>query len=298
MEYELFHDESKIEGFWHGILLVPSAQKEKLVNYLVQARRYLKYDSPISIKKVKKYGRVYLLARSWVHIGVAAMASSKKGDPITYYTGMREKRKSSIAIFRDLIGAKFILFLEKDSFTKMGGKLDYGGKFETTFRMGFKGGLHFIGSDEEPIQITNMHFDGYEHYQRHIDRDRIINRLHGLRGYCEIADHEDLINDNSSDHTRNDCQAYIDCQLLQLTDLMIGCFRSILISPTRNIHVELAQPVKALVERHKEGYARMQNSKWRNSFCMSQCYLDDSSRWKFEALELEDNDVYLQSSLF
>ncbi len=232
MEYELFHDESKEEGFWHGMLLVPIAHKGKLVKHLIQSRKHLNYHAPLGIKKVKRYGRVFSLARSWVHVGVAAMASSRKGAPIPYYTGRREKGDNSIDIFPDLIGTKFILFLEKDSFTKMCGSLDYGGKFETTFRMGFKGGLHFLGSDEEPIHIKKMYFDGHEHYQRHISRDRIISRLYGLRGYCEIADNEYLINDNSSDHTRNDCQAYIDCQLLQLTDLMIGCFRSILSKST------------------------------------------------------------------
>ncbi len=30
MEYELYHDESKEEGFWHGMLLVPVAHKGKL----------------------------------------------------------------------------------------------------------------------------------------------------------------------------------------------------------------------------------------------------------------------------
>lgn len=299
VEYELFHDESKEEGFWHGMLLVPTVHKEKLVKYLTQSREYLNYDAPIGIKKVKKYGRIFNLARSWVHIGVAAMASSIKGAPIPYYTGKREDGDNSKDIFPDLIGTKFIIFLERDSFTKMSGSLDYGGKFETTFRMGFKGGLHFFGSDEEPIHIKKMHFDGHEHYQRRINRNRIINRLYGLRDYCKVANKKDLINDNSSDHTKKNCQAYADCQLLQLTDLMIGCFRSILGKPTKDIHIELAQPVRAIVERYKEGYARMQNSKWRNSFCISQCYLDDSDRWKFEPIQFEvSNDNYQQPTLF
>ena len=127
---------------------------------------------------------------------------------------------------RQTIGCKFILFREKDDHAKMIGHPDYGSKVETTFRMGVKGGMHFLGSDENPINIVRMHFDGHRHYHRYVDRDRIVGRLHGLRGYCSIADSDDVIDDRSSDHSRAGCQEYDDCQLLQLADLMVGCFRA------------------------------------------------------------------------
>ncbi len=35
--FELYHDESKVAGYWHGILLVPEAEKARLVGLLCTA---------------------------------------------------------------------------------------------------------------------------------------------------------------------------------------------------------------------------------------------------------------------
>jgi hypothetical protein len=173
---------------------------------------------------------------------------------------------------------------------------DYGSKVETTFRMGLKGGLHFLGNDKKPIHIARMHFDGYKHYCRHIDQARIIGRLNGLREYCSVAEGKDVIDDRSSDHREQHSQAYEDCQLLQLTDLLIGCFRTVLGRETQNIHIVISRPVKAIIDRYFQGYARMQNSRWRNSFCMSQCYLE-SGKWNFDVITYEDRDGVRQLEL-
>lgn len=117
----------------------------------------------------------------------------------------------------------------------------------------------------------------------------------GLRDYCGIIDGENLIDDRSSNHEKSGSQSYADCQILQLTDLLIGSFRSVLNRPTREFHSELAYPVKKIIERYGQGYARMQNSKWCNSICLSQCYLYEG-KWRFEPLELKiDEGLYQQS---
>jgi len=54
MDYELFHDESNIAGYWHGILLVPVEKKTNLVNLLDLSRKESSYKESLSIKKVKK----------------------------------------------------------------------------------------------------------------------------------------------------------------------------------------------------------------------------------------------------
>ena len=56
MDYELYHDESKEGGFWHGMLLVPIVKKHTLLNLLSQARENTNYSEPISIKQVRKQG--------------------------------------------------------------------------------------------------------------------------------------------------------------------------------------------------------------------------------------------------
>jgi hypothetical protein len=174
----------------------------------------------------------------------------------------------------------------------MTGHKDNASKIETTFRFGLKGGLHFLGSNEEPISIEKIHFDGYEHHHRHIDRARIIDRLDGLREYCHISSRPDLIDDRRSDHNDSASQEYDDCQFLQLTDLLIGCFRTSFGYAEKDVHKQLALPVKRrLVNEYNKGFARMRNSRWFNSFTLSQCYLDDNGQWKFEGIERNSNEA-------
>jgi len=295
MSYELYHDESKEDGFWHGILLVPINKKIVLLDYLAQARKNSSYYKPIGIKKLKRRGPKYYCARSWISVAVSAMATKSGNDGLPYYTGLRGEK--AVAVFHNRIGIKFILFREIDNLAKMSDILDFGGKVETTFRMGLKGGLHLLGNERESIRVVRMHFDGHQHYRRNIDKDRIIKRIYGLRGYCHIDDTDDLIDDRTSNHEKDDSQSYDDCQLLQLTDLLIGCFRSVLDKPLQDIHKDLSGPIRAIIGRYKEGYARMQNSRWRNSFCMSQCYLNENEEWDFNAFD-KQNESSQQLQLF
>lgn len=284
-EYELYHDESKVKGYWHGMLLVPLDKKGQLLEYLKTARNNTRYKTPLGIKRVKKKNRVFDAANAWIQIGVGFLRSKSKGKLYPIYLGERSRGKPKYEQLPcDCVGVKFVLFRETESHQDMSYYSDHASKIETTFRMGLKGGLHFLGKPEDGIHIKKMHFDGYEHYARHLDRSRIVDRLKGLRHYCSVSDRSNVIDDRSSDHRRDDSQSYDDCQLLQLTDLLIGGFRTALGEKTRNVHLQLAHPVKQIIARYQKGYARMKNSRWFRSFCMSQCYLD-SGKWQFETIE-------------
>ena len=297
MDYELYHDESKELGYWHGMLMVPVHTRSILLEYLSASRDNTGYRYPLSLKKVRKpRGPKYECAQGWAQLGVVSLVSRRKGPPEPLFLDRRVEGRKHYVQSRQTIGCKFILFREKDDHAKMIGHPDYGSKVETTFRMGVKGGMHFLGSDENPINIVRMHFDGHRHYHRYVDRDRIVGRLHGLRGYCSIADSDDVIDDRSSDHSRAGCQEYDDCQLLQLADLMVGCFRAVLIGDIQSVRGQLAAPVRAIVDRYRQGYARMRNSRWRNSFCMSECFLE-SGHWRFETIDCPVGAKDLQLAL-
>jgi len=92
------------------------------------------------------------------------------------------------------------LLRESNSPRELEGYRDHASKIETTFRMGLKGGAHFLGSEDEPINVVKIHFDGHEHHKRHIDRDRIVNRMYDMRDYFHISKRGDLIDDARSDH--------------------------------------------------------------------------------------------------
>ena len=173
----------------------------------------------------------------------------------------------------------------------------YAEKVETTFRMGLKGGLNFLATEDVPIIVTKIHFDGYEHYQRHIDKKRIIERLDNLKSCCSIIDNDNLIDDRTSNHTKDNSQDYDDCQLLQLTDILIGGMRTLLGHHTQNIHKDLAFSAKLPLDAYKRGYAGFRNSRWFGSFCMSQCKIVNG-QWQFSELEIMPNTKNEQLELF
>ncbi len=287
MDYELYHDESKVDGFWHAMLLVPIEKKQVLFQLLSQARQNTHHMKPLGIKKVRKYGCIYSCSDCWVQSGVAALMSRIKNQSYPIFLGSIIGGQKYYSQFKEVIGAKFILLKYLDNLEEMTGHLDYGSKVETTFRIGLKGGLHLLGSQSERIHIIRMHFDGHKHYHRRLSYDRIIKKLQGgLRDYCSILTAPNVIDDRSSNHEKPECQEYDDCQMLQLTDLLLGCFRIVLtpVTKTKKIHRNLAQPVREVVDRYQQGSARMWNSRWRNSFCMSQCYLESGS-WKYGEIE-------------
>lgn len=283
MEYELYHDESLEGGYWHGMLLVPVEKKITFLNLLDDARRNAQYFAKLGIKNVKEKGHIYNCAFAWAQIAVCCLRSNTKCQSQYAFTGRREKGNFLYKNI-DCFGMKFVLFRVRDNHDQLTGFHDPTSKIETTFRFGMKGGLHFLGSHENPIEITKIHFDGHEHYGRHIDKHRIVDRIYGLREYCSILNKDNLIDDRHSNHKKTGCQDYADCQFLQLTDILIGCFRTSFGYKTKDIHCELARPIMGLVKKSSKGYARMRNSRWFNSYVTSQCYLENG-QWIFEGID-------------
>ncbi len=288
MNYELYHDESKVSGYWHGILLVPVEQKIKIGGLLNRARFITGYPHPISLGGVEKRNRVFNCVRSWISIAFAALRSKNLTCPI--YLG----NNTFIEKSPDCFQSKFLLFRETNNFEELLNFPDFGSKVETTFRFGLKGGAHALFDEDNPVNIVKLHFDGHEHYLRHLSRERIIDRLNGLRGYFSIAGD---IDDRSSDHRKPDAQEYLDCQLLQLTDLLVGSFRSAFGYYTKPLHYELSLPARDYIARAKCGYKRMQNSRWFNSIWFSQCFLKNGV-WQFQPLSIEFKEPFTQLDLF
>ena len=296
MDYELYHDESKEHGYWHGILLVPTAKKSLIIKHLKQVRVNVKYEHPLRFTKIDVINRKFSCAEAWIDFALGSMItkfSLKVRHQIS--TGERIRGKDKLVIFDDLVkgnvlGVKFILFRDRDQFKNMYSSLDYAGKIETSFRIGMKWGLHSLFSEENQVCIVKIHFDGYKHYGRNVDPRRIVERLNGLRRYCQFNE-SCQIDDSSSAHRKESSQKYDDFQFLQLTDLLVGSFRTafgFLGQGKIQAQIKLAEPVKELVKRYKQGFARMQNSRWRNSFCVSESFIEDG-KWQFQDIEYAEN---------
>lgn len=292
MDYELYHDESKESGYWHGMLLVPVSRKDALVELLCRARENAKYPKPVGIKKTRRRDRKSACVEAWVSIGVASAISRQDRARCEVYMGKLTKGRREYEFVDCFVGLKFILFREVDAHSTMIGHVDHGSKVETTMRMGLKGGLHLLACEDSPVRIVRLHFDGWQHHRRHIDGERVVGRMAGLRSYCQVMQE---IDDRSSDHTRSDSQEYADCQLLQLADVMIGAFRSAFGSCTNEHQRRVADQVRPIVERYRAGPSRMRHSRWHRSFAFSQCQLVDGS-WCFK--EIASSREIAQHALF
>jgi hypothetical protein len=129
------------------------------------------------------------------------------------------------------------------------------------------------------LVLKSFHFDGYKHYGRRVDAARIIDRLGTLREGVSVATGY-TIEDESGNHDRLDSQAYDDCQLLQLTDILVGGFRTVLGQSTHDAQWHVSIPLLRLAEKWNDGYARMKQSRWFGGFCISECWLENG-QWMF-----------------
>lgn len=145
--------------------------------------------------------------------------------------------------------------------------------------MGLMGGLHLFAQQGQVATVCGFRLDGHKHHGRALDPDRMVRRLGELREGVKILD-KFQFDDRSSDHRETGAQPYEDCQLLQLTDVLVSGFRTVLSKATNPVQAELASPLRELVPRSHRGPARMENS-WRfGGFCIGECWLDQGE-WQF-----------------
>lgn len=299
MDYDLYHDESKVDGYWHGILFIPTSRRQELLKLLLEARNNFSFQDPITFKGLKSKGKKFYLIRSWLSIATMSFVQYRKNKTMPYYTGKilfkSYRRSLELKDHNSVIGCKFVLFRVLDDHKNFNNEwlIEYASKVETTLRMAIKGGVHLLGGKNNPIHIKSLHLDGYEHYQRNIDPDRIFSKLSNLRDYCSISN-EVYIDDRTGNHSKNDCQEFTDCQFLQLTDILVGSFRTILGTSTTNHQAQVSEPIRCLAERFFEGPARMRNSRYYKGYSFSQAVIENG-KWEYPQFQMQmvDNNLSL-----
>jgi hypothetical protein len=200
VKYDLYHDESQEQGYWHGMLLVPRTTRSALLHHLREIRSNTGWEDPVSLKGLKDRGSKFRCIRGWLNIGVHALIQNLKGKPCFLETGVK-KRGVEYTRLEEAIGARFILFRVKDGHQAMQGFRDHAAKVETTFRMGLKGGLHLFANQGSTLTLCGFRFDGYKHYGRGLDHNRMVGRLGSMREGAEILKDFDF-DDRSSDHPK------------------------------------------------------------------------------------------------
>lgn len=262
--------------------MVPRSSRFRLLTLLNSARDASKYHDPISLKRLdKQTGLIARAVRCWLHAGIAALIQNLKGRAYPIFTGI-DKQTPGFGLLERAIRARFVLFRVRDGLQSLNDCMDYGARMETTFRMALKGGLTLLSGPRDSWCIRSVHFDGHEHYRRNVDLRRIVDRI-GVLPPGVTFHHELNLDDRTSDHREKEAQSYDDCQLLQLTDLLVGGFRTILGESTSQAQRNMCVPLQNLIDRWEQGPARMRNSRWSKGFCLSNGYLENG-QWNFDGV--------------
>jgi len=301
MEYYIYHDESQVAGYWHGILFVPKCFNSEVINFLKKIREDCHYndDQRLNFKGLKNRGNKFRAISMSLQLFVLLLRRSIKPhiDGSSGNTVYKQRSKGSgiccnpFLVLNKLYGVKFMLLKEENAHRKMECYPDFASKIETTFRFALKGGCHFMFDNDSPIGIKKVFFDGHQHYNRHIDKDRIIKNLQSdFRDYCIIDPNFDV--DDRQLIDRKD-ESFI---MMNFIDNIISTWRCLVsMTYSNEFQKDEAQTFFSLFKRWQDGEIYMNNKgRWFKCFCLSNCWLKDDE-WNFDNFMVKDS---AQTKLF
>lgn len=289
--YDIYHDESKEESYWHGFLIVPRSQRQYFLRLLQKARENTEYCNEVSYKNMKNrkstLGKLATIIESWTSIAIASLQQQKLDTlPVKFHLGGMSRE--FIPKLDDLIKCRFVIFKEKDNHKKMYNSMNKLEHIETTFRMGLKGGIHCLFNNDNPIKIGNVYIDGDEHYRQY-GRTFDINKTL-LRFKNEARDYVHFLKDSKlipqrSDHKKIEKNQKIEnSYLLQLCDILIGGIRFYsFCRDDKHIKSKISYACKKLLKYDINNQYRMKNSRFYNGFLLSEAWLENGE-WKFNQL--------------
>jgi hypothetical protein len=296
--FDIYHDESIEDAYWHGILLVPRSSRHALLDLLNQSREQNDYHHKLSFKDIPRSAKsnhaIPLTAKSWTTIGVAALQQQKFGKyQPNVFVGMnpRKGKPAKYLGLEKLLKCKYAIFRERDKHRKMDS--DPLASIEITFKIALKGALHYLFDNVSPITIGNIYIDGDEHYRglygRTLDGRKILDKLRReAREYLIIPPDSQII-PHQSDHRKvADSLDQQNSHLLQLCDILLGGIRFHAYCPDRkHIRYKISEPCKGLLMRDRSNFARMKQSRFFCGFSLSEAWLENNE-WCFRQIEIKD----------
>jgi len=293
--YDIYHDESKEDAYWHGFLMVPRENRDNLLMLLNQARINIGYHEEISYKHIRRRAKAHhhkpKLIESWCSIMLAALQQQKHNRLITsFHLGGKKYEKKYVRQLDTLLKCKFVVFREKDNHDKMYAHMDELKCIETTFRMGLKGGIHSLFNKDNPVTIGNIYIDGDEHYYgkygRTLSTARILKQFgHQARDYVSFLEDSKIIAQRSNHKKIKKDQETQNSHLLQMCDIFLGGIRFFSYRPdSKHVKYKISYPCRILLEHDLANVARMSNSRFYNAFLLSAAHLI-GDKWSFDYLK-------------
>ena len=286
--YEVWHDECKKDGYFHGILLIPIDKKQQIIGLLRKIRKEHKYYDNDIIKfsgclkkpEVGKYVSNNLSLFS--HI---IQTNSKEKTKLFNRTGrdVYEKRFDPFLEITGSFGCRFGLLKIKNLENTLDYFKNYRKKVETSLRFVIKGCCHGMFDEKTPIKFVKLYFDGNDHYKGDLDISRLIKG--DWRSYCKV--NNNLPIDDRGMKQRNDETKL----MMNFVDNIVGAWNAILnqakdpnkvLFPLKDIYSRL---LKNLIFINK-------NSSWYKSISFSEFSIVDGEIM-FKNLFRNDNQIEL-----
>jgi hypothetical protein len=307
MVFDIYHDECKEDGYWHGFLFVPRSTRRILLMLLETARQVCKHPHPLHYVRIGRSAdpnnKAVILTHAWTTIGCAALQQHKLNKyPPKIFLGRAPGRNSPAhyRILDALIKCRFVLFRECDKHELMYAGMNGLQCIETTFRMGLKGGVHLLFDNDDPVSIGDVFIDGDEHYKgeygRTFDVSRTLRRLAQEKRPFVSFEGTPRIIPQRSDHSKiESSQNPEDSQLLQLCDALIGGFRfHACFADVNHPRYLMSKPCREILEHEQGNLARMANSRYLNGFSLQQARLVDDE-WEFSAIIPDETSSSLRA---
>ncbi len=143
-EYDIYHDESLIGGFWHGDLSYLAIPVSTCFASSHECAKTPRVSTRFAENVNKGSGKLHKCVGCWLQIAVALVQDFKR-KPCFIATGA-DGRSAEYTSLSDVIGARFVLFKVRGGLQTLSLGSDYGSKVETTFWNGFQGRNNHVWS--------------------------------------------------------------------------------------------------------------------------------------------------------
>jgi hypothetical protein len=288
--YNIFYDECKEDGYWHCFLFVPQNKINYLFQLLNKPRVKFKYTNFIHYRKIRKNVKYHTprckVILTWIYI-LNYILQQQKLNSIIHW-GDRDFEKMD-----NIFGAKLSVFRQKENLKDMFKQMTYREKVEATFRMGLKGGLHFLFSDENPV-IDKVYVDfKREDFRKYFDETNIFHRIKNeTKSNIKYSSNSQVIPVNKYDYN-------FDCPIstiMQFVDVIIGSLRNYIEQQVEfKARFKVSRILDDLIIKDTSNYARMKNSRFFKGFSITDAFIKDGI-WEFEQIKKNIDD--LQISIF
>jgi len=289
--YDIYHDESKEESYWHGFLFVSRSTRDYLLSLLQQARDGAKWQKFISFKDISnRMGRCsprVQLVESWLTIALASLQQQKFHKKVQFF--ICEKPKKYFSCLKKPIKCKFIVFKEKDKHKKMFKGLSKMKKIEITMKMGLLGGAHYLFDNDNPLMIGNLVIDKFGPKKEL--RKMLISLAHDIvekkRKYVSFIQGAKIIFQTSDHQKLPLSKNRDDSHLLQFTDILLGAVRFLSCKlDIQHIKYQISYSIKFLLQKDQNNFFEMKETRFAKGFSLTEAWLEDG-KWQFDPLRLK-----------